>query len=354
MKYGYRVFEVHWARGARGRRHLDFDLSKNPPEPVTAKPKIKATHLSDRLETFLKELAADDATREGTPILVDVDPDDPDEETEPAKDTRRSGVPRILWDGYSRDQHHHRFRVRYGRLAEYDSGLGPTRTTGVDLTDAAPERLYRVELLLPQAGTVGLLAVETINSACPALLVLRWLASQSKLELGSDRLEKLLAFQHGDAGELDKLMTGDRAARVRLTRRTLRTDDVRESKDLEVIDYALSKSQRERLSQMAKTWASDIRAARGGNKRETDPVAAVRAMATVVDEKFADLAFTDGVVELDEGNGRFTHISPSKIDETFTYSISESDYPPGAHVWNERVSTKLSEVAQILGVQVDW
>ena len=354
MKYGYRLFEVHWARGARGRRHLNFDLSLNDPEPVSARPRIADNHLSDRLAKFMNGLAADNSTREGIPILIDAESDSDGSAPPSNSPARQSGVPRILWNQHSRSQHHHSFQVRYGRLAEYDSGMGPTRNTSVDLTDAAPERIYRGELILPASGVVGLLAVETINSVCPASLILKWLAYESKLELDSARLEKLLAYQHGDPDELDKLMTGDRAARVRLTRRSIRTDDVRDSKDLELIDFALTKSQRGQLSQMATTWAADLRAVRAGTKSKIDKAAAVKALATVVDEAFADAAFTDGVVELDEGNGRFARVSPSKIDETFTYSISESDYPPATHIWNDHVSQKMSDVARILKIQLDW
>lgn len=321
MSYGFRLFTVEVARGPAGRKPLLMESVGD----------AGSQHYADHIEECM-EILAGWSTLTGAPAL------------KPAarlriQDHRRSsgerGDPRIRFLSHSwLEERHLLFHVEYGRLGRYPKALAMKAVDDAHIDGLATGHAYRCLILLPEAGTRGLLAVEDVSSTTPARIVPNWLsrasdwrARKSKPAVKAKSV-RLIAQQIKDLPRLRELIKTADDASLRLTKKTVSASSKRKTTKVK-LDYKIdTKADRDDVI----NWAENF-AGLGNHNLHGDGVA---AMTDIVDGSLTSVGFTDAVVVL-KGPAGTKKVSANRLDELFVYPVAE-DRPSDDEFVNEVMS----------------
>ena len=223
-------------------------------------------------------------------------------------------------------------RVKYGSAGSFPTLMGVDGD--VDITDRAPAREYRVELLAPRDVGPGLMAVETISRVAPAVPLVQLLSIADMLDParpGGDPWFKLFATQVTDPDYLAELIKRTKNAELHL-----RSVDVGGEGDRTRTRYRLQ-------AKLDDVGRSGIL---GWLKRADRNVAGMLEVVDVRDS--GDFDFNEGYVDLDDGDSR-TRVGLHDAREVFTYPIN-SDIEPDRDTWERAVRDRF----RTLRPDLDW
>lgn len=335
MRYGFRIHELELARGLRGRRRLEPRTCTNDHERAEIKkgrdePRGSKDYL-DQLVDQLNEMRDDSDALTGIPVLLAVadGADDFVAQEDP-------GTPRLLVTDVSRHGRRVSVEVEYGHLGWHHRAVGRTRADVSSLTHRSPMQLYRIEFLVPDQGTRGLIAAETISGGHALTMLVAWLNHRSREAEGDDEMVRLLAQPLTELQRVLQLLDDpNSAAEIELKRaQGVSVDGVPTSGKVTLKEQVVPGTKRMQLKHLTRRWHS------ADFKYESmQALEEVRALAEVVAPAAAELEFTDGVIRLDPGNGRPLSVRPTKLGELYAYELS--DHHPTPSQWDEAVRTKL-------------
>ncbi|SKS10189.1 Uncharacterised protein [Mycobacteroides abscessus subsp. massiliense] len=247
---------------------------------------------------------------------------------------------------------HAEFRV--GRSDDYDRAypapdLGTTEH--VNLIDYTPARPYRVALLIPDTGEVGLLAVEVIGRACPYEFFTKWATRWSrdyqflqdqKEPLKDDAVRpwyRLRPVALGSKEQLEAFLKGGSI------------------EEFVLINHYFDKSRNERFERFRLTARLDVA------QRTLAKVKLKKVYEFESDEEFAKKLAKDfghSVEELDIDDGYVVvktdvgvkKVSPSRQPDFITYPVSEDR--PTLKEFLAAVKTHGIPMAKAIDAQVDF
>lgn len=323
--YGFRLFQIE-LRALNGRKPQPFEDCEGEHYSVIAHRILQSTVG----ETVVEERRAsegDDA--------MDEDLGDPF--------AGRRGV-RVL--KVQREGHTVWADVLAGRYGDHEIAQGtPGQTGDSDLKGRAPSYTYRLGFYFPTKGTQGVVAVEDISRSCPIDLVRHLLLRGSQAEATSRPKAKdgepekvpiwwkLAITPMIDEEQVNRLVTQGKSQRVELKKHGLGASRSRDALEYELNAPGLTDTQRSQLAQLVASWARDSMRRRRGSAAERQEAGVpsdtegARQLAALLGEKIAALNFDDGFVVLEGGDGKTKKISPTRLNEVFTYPLSRNGRP---------------------------
>ncbi|MHC9294176.1 hypothetical protein ACRCUN_17065 [Mycobacterium sp. LTG2003] len=244
---------------------------------------------------------------------------------------------------------------RVGRSDDYDRAY-PAPDTGqteyVDLVGYSPTRPYRAALLLPNSGTIGILAVEAIGRACPYEFFTRWVSNWSREHqtildtenpLGEDKVRpwwRLKATPLGSRDQLNVFLEGGDPQELVLLKHY----------------YDSERNERhERFRLTAKVGVTE----RFWARKKLDDVLEIESDAAFAQQLADSYGNTVEQLDIDDGYlvvktpaGIVKKISPSRLPEVFTYPVSDSR--PTLSEFKAAVKTQGIALAKVIDAKVDF
>jgi hypothetical protein len=208
--------------------------------------------------------------------------------------------------------------LKYGRVGDYSDAMGPAGDTPI--SDKAPSRPNRAELLLPETEGSGLLAVETISRSAPLTPLISWIGAASFIKEQGKVWWRMKATQATDAQYLAELIEKSEHAEV-----SLKHVGIDEIGDRPRTRYKLNAPLSTRQRSGAVDWVMNRINGKGS----------LEGMLQIVGvENTGDLAFTEGHITLDDGETT-TRVGLSDVREIFTYPIGT--HRPDTETWESEV-----------------
>lgn len=301
--WGVRLYEIELARG-RG---------------VKAQPFVEKTadgewSYRDYAHRILAKKVG--KPQRGLPLSPDADPPTPQE-------LREKPVVALL--RIEKKGRHTLGELDYGRTNGHDKAIphpDVANQDALDITDYAPTRPYRFALIIPESGTVGILAVESISGACPARYIVQWLRKwsmddaakkDSKSPLPNGKVRpwwRLRAEPIGDPKQLMNFIDESEAESMVLVHRRVTGGRLRKDEKFRV--EAQVQSGMSGKVMKAVQDAIRVKAGDGGMAKE---------LAALLGDELQDVDFDDGWVVIDTELG-LRQVSPSRLPDVFTYPVA--------------------------------
>lgn len=328
-QYGFRLFLL---RLHEGFKPAAVDVSQAGDK--------RDTHYAEVLRDLVKPQL--NVVLDGRPILIDTD-DGHDLKLSPGAELS------CRWERAKRSGTHASFSLRYGRQGDFDLALNAAEEA--KLEDKATTRLYRVELFLPPAGDLGVLAVETVGRTHPTEMFTRWSgllsrrASRSKAKGGVlPPWWRIKLDPYPDPAQLDQLIANGSKVRLQVTKYLPTASGAGRSKQLVLVEHVHSQSLLKKATDKVKEWTSHP---------DADGVSDVASLMTP--GTVGGMGFTDGEVVIEDESGREKRLSPGKMDEIFVYPFPGlHGERPKAAAWRSEVETKVKALAKEHNLQLDW
>jgi hypothetical protein len=239
----------------------------------------------------------------------------------------------LRWIGASLSGRRLSMEIKYGMVGTYSDAMGVDGDTSI--TNKAPSRSYRAELVLPEEFGTGLLAVETIGRSAPAGAIAMWFGAASCVKEKGNIWWRPKIQQVTDTAYLTELIANSRSAEV-----TLKHVGFDEIGDRRRTQYKLQASLNDAQRDTAIGWIKS----RIGTESRAD----LQGMLKIVGvDNTGDLDFTDGHISVDDGEAT-TRIGLSDVREIFTYPIGKDR--PSASDWESQVRTRFQQLEPTL----DW
>jgi hypothetical protein len=227
----------------------------------------------------------------------------------------------VRWQGGSLHGRRLSLELKYGRVGNYSDAMGPMGDTPI--SDKAPSRMYRAELLLPETEGSGLLAVEAISRSAPMTPLITWMGAASFIKEQGQVWWRLKATQATDAQYLADLIEKSEHAEV-----SMKHVGIDEIGDRPRTQYRLHAPLSTRQRSHAVDWVMDRIKGKGS----------LEGMLQIVGVRSTgDLDFTEGHIKLDDGETT-TRVGLSDVREIFTYPISTNR--PDTETWESAVRSR--------------
>lgn len=347
--YGYRLFTIE-LRKELGRKPVDFA-------------ECQGQHFLGVGETLLKALGATSTGRpklkHGTEVEVDLD----QQEEIDSEPEGLAGEPAFRVESYGRTGHVLHGTFFAGRFGEHEMALGaPDRAEDTDLDNRAPSRLHRFVMALPEEGTTGLLAIESIGRTCPVNLFIGWLARQSQVQADGSPVDAPLAEEKSswwklqwtpmaDDQHLDNIIRAGKFSRIELIKHRITNDNRRSKEYFRLVAPAIQDESVAEIAHYVKDWWNRRRRIDPGVPPPTDNEAAGQ-LASIFGSNVEHLDFDDGFVVL-ENEGEKKSISPSRMSEVFIYPLSQ-DCRSDSDAFYRAIRSKAISNAQSARLDVQW
>lgn len=240
---------------------------------------------------------------------------------------------------------------RYGRHRDEDKGLPATEgsgTEGVDLTDIAPTRRYRIGIFPPTTGTKGMLVVEAISGACPSKYFIRWMRrwAQDHATTHGDSQDwhKLWAHAAIDQEILRGYLRQAEADKIFLVQREVKSSRTRESERFRLEAAVLSNQSDAVLQRVQEAITSEVSEDNADKQFASD-------LGDILGHGVDELEVDDGWVVLDVPSVGRQQVSPTRVPEIFVYPI-DNERPDDTRF---RYETKVAalRLAPSLGATID-
>ena len=336
--YGYRLFEIE-LRERNARKPAPFEDCAGEHYSVIAHRLLRAVTGETKVESKPGE---------------ELDPDEIVDGVEGNPFAGRRGV-RVV--DVEREGHTVWVDVLVGRYGELVTAQGaPGKTADADLTGRAPSDTYRLGFYFPDKGTRGVLVAEDISRACPvdivrnALLLEGSRAESVHRAKRTRRLEvseqvpswwKLILTPMIDEEKVNNLINAGNSQEVKLTRHGVGSGRGRDSVDYEFRAAALSAGQRADLAALITQWGRELmgrRRARPADRSKMgipSDVEGAAQLSALLGEQITALNFDDGFVVVADADGKTKKISPTRLNEVWTYPLTR-DRRPTDLVFHER------------------
>jgi hypothetical protein len=354
--YGYRVFQIE-LRALNTRSSASFE-------------NCQGEHYSVHAARILDRLLGQ--------ILVEDTPSRSDEEVgddlgDPLAGRRAVRVIESIQEGNTIW-----LKLHAGRYGDHAVGLGAPGEEDVPLIGRAPAFEFRAIMHLPSTGKVGLLVVEDINRSCPMEPLRKLLrnGSQALCEEARERAKtsdpgkpqlapmwwKLDVEPAVDVEAVDKLMTNGQTERIELRQYGLGGKGRGQRRQVRWTFTApdLSYQEQAETRKLAATWGRDLLRFRRADPVERKKIKVpseldgARAIAAILGPQIEALNFDDGYVVVSDEEGRLKNISPTRLNEVFTYPLHRERQPSDV-VFDDRsrgTARKLARLLKITGM--DW
>ncbi|WP_264885723.1 hypothetical protein [Dietzia sp. NCCP-2495] len=259
-------------------------------------------------------------------------------------------------------------QVRYGRHKDEDLGVsinGGGGSSDIPLGDLAPTRSYRVAVLPPETGKVGVLAVEVIGGACPTQYVTkwirRWMYDRAQVTAHPSEWYKVRAFAAADPELLRSYIKRASLDHAVLIRRGTPESRLR-SDELFRIEAAIFDNSEADLRELAEGVIMRDAEESEGERDNLDPDATddelvvasdaefAKAVASSIGKGLGGLTYDDGFIVLDTESGKEA-VSPSRLPEVFTYPVS-TDRPSDSD-WLAELKRRVLSVRREIGATID-
>ncbi len=312
-KRGYRLWTVE-LRAGMGRGPVDFSA---------AGPSLDE-HYADLVLAQMQALQGQKL--HGMPPIRPLENDDPEDFFE----QHGPSVPHTRWESSSGSNRVVKFTVTYGRQGEHHTAMHVADDNEADvlLRDRAAADQYRGVLVLPETGSTGVLAIETLGRRNPGKMVTQHLAYDSKKSswLPGDtkrppwwRLSVTPVAAPDAISEALKNKAPTR--RVRLRQLTVSKGGQTRAKNLELIEHDPTAEEMSQLRALVSEW----RALLGSGEEVSDAKGAADMLAVIAPELVGTVEFTDGEVVFDDATGSPLTVRPSALEATFIHRIDTPD-----------------------------
>jgi len=229
-----------------------------------------------------------------------------------------------------------------------------------DITNHYPARTFRAILLTPPAGTVGILAVESISRACPSASIAKWLSHWS--EVYSDT--------HTDSGSSDSVSvpwwtlriknltdheTQERYIQqgvineIRVAKHSVSNDRKRPKLDYSLKAQFVSSDQRTTLGGLMRGWFSLNK-----DGKHNDDTRAAKQVAAVISKDFCEADFTDVEVSVtDPDTKQRKTMKPNDFADVFVYHVCD-DVLPEERTLLLSVRGRIERLSKSAKTSLDW
>jgi hypothetical protein len=348
VRYGFRVHKIELGRGLNGRRRLELRTGTNDYE----REQVKRGHLEEPPKVdylnWLQEQC--EAMRDAPDSLTDIPRlirvADGADEFVPSDDP---GTPRLVVTDVTVSGRRLDVEVEYGHLGWHHRAVGATKDTVSDLTDQSPMQRYRVTMLIPDRGTAGLAAAETISGGHALDMLNAWLNLRAWKEWGDDEMLRLMTPKLTDMERVLELLDNPNAlAEVQLARTKNATiDGVPSSGKITLREEVVPGTKVDALKKLLGEWN------RNAFKYDAQgKLLEVKALAEVIAPGAGEIGFDDGYIQLQADGGKKVTVRPTKLGDLYAYPIS--DVRPSDYTWTEAVKTRLLAIAAGDDLPVVW
>jgi hypothetical protein len=347
--YGFRLFEIE-LRALSGRKAIPFE-------------DCGGEHYSVIAHRILQ-------TAKGTTIVEEktADPDDVADGADGDPFAGRRGI-RVL--KVERLGHTLWIDVLAGRFGDQEIAQGaPGQTEDSDLRGRAPSYTFRIGFYFPAKGTRGVVAIEDISRSCPIDLVRQLLLKGSRAEAEAKKPKKgeeekppiwwkLIITPMVDEEQVTRLINSGKSQRVELKKHGLGAGRGRDALEYELSAPGLTDSQRNEVAQLVASWGRDLMKRRRATPDERSKMGVpsdtdgARELATLLGQKIQALDFDDGFVVVEDGDGKTKKISPTRLNEVFTYPLSRNGRPSDVafHERTRETARRLATSMRITGME---
>lgn len=334
-RYGFRLYKVNRVRGVQGK-----------PAPFTIEG--RSGHYVDELADLVDDLAHQ-GNLSGTPALVDAaDGSSPASMWDRQDLLGQAGTPRLRVESSSVSGRRLSVTVEFGKIGPYPRALGMNKAEDVTIEAKAPGGSHRVELLLPNDGLVGVMAVESVNSSAPGPALIQWLGAAGKQRAARPRATgpdwwRLRATQIKDWHRFHEMVTAGTATEIVLTRRGTSPSSRPYVSNLRVRAAVNVRPDESRLG----AWIARVL-----EGAPSDRAAILDELSHLAGEDVGSIQFTDGWIAVETSAGT-TRIGPSRIDDVFIYPTG--DTRPNIEHWITEVRAAILEVVpQVGAAELRW
>lgn len=336
--YGYRLFEME-LRERNGRKPAAFEDCAGEHYSVIAYRLLKAVKGQTQVE------------------LKSGDELDPGEIADGVDGNPFAGKRGVRVLRVQREGHTVWVDLLVGRYGELVTAQGvPGKTDDADLTGRAPSDTYRLGLYFPSKGRRGVLVAEDISRTCPVDIVrnvILLVGSKAESERKAKRTRRLdvpetvpawwkvVLTPMVDEEKVHNLIDAGNSQEVKLTKHGLGAGRARDSVAYEFRAAALSPAQKADIAGLVSQWGRDLirrrRAAPADRSKMGIPsdVQGAAQLSALLGQQITALNFDDGFVVVADGDGKTKKISPTRLNEVFTYPLTR-DRRPSDLVFHER------------------
>lgn len=255
-----------------------------------------------------------------------------------------------------------------GTVGQHKRALGvPGVSNDSDISSSAASREHRFILALPEKGTLGVVAMESIGRSCPVDLLRDWLARASQMEAAerntrqkqagesSKRVPwwKLRLRQMTDEQHLQELIESGKLARIELSKKQILPDRKREEEKLHLTSPRIEGSLAQEVGRVIGDWFARFR-----SRDLAETVAAMdtekqgaQQLAAIIGDGVENIDFDDGWIVVNDQAGE-KRVSPSRMPELFTYFIDWS--PPSDADFYRQVRDRAALLSRSAEIDVNW
>lgn len=212
---------------------------------------------------------------------------------------------------------------RSGAVGAFSSAVSTVEEeTDVDVSDRAVINEQRAWLLLPPAGTGGLLVAESAGRSAGEHTLRRWLNEACRVTAGDGTAWRLLATPVSDPKHVEELLNEESMQEIVLSRREETADRSTRSEPFTLRAPLKTQYTRRQAADRLQGWL----------ERRTNPLSVqegARELAAIVDERFRDVEFDDGYVKA-KGDDSGQQLRPDLARDIFTYSLGPGLRSEGA------------------------
>lgn len=346
-RLGYRLYTV---RVHRGRAHKITNLAE-----------CEGAHYQDRIAPLLEKLQTISI---GNPDLnTKADESDGDEE-----ETSLIGKRAFRIEKFRRADRAIFGSLYAGRFGDYQLAMSATdEEDDASLEGLAASRSYRFVLVLPEIGEYGILALETIDLTCPIGQLTGWVSATSKRnsEAATDGDAEaqppwwyFKAQQMTDVEQLRDLVQSSRLSKVDLVQYDQTPDRIRRREKLRVTAPYIEGSAASVVADALRAWWEQKQAEEERAPDETVvPVTTdeegANQLSVILGKDIENVHFDDGWVVLKDPADKTRRVSPSRMSELFTYTLSW-DVPVSDETFYRKVRDRAQRLAANSQVSVEW
>lgn len=350
--YGFRLFEIE-LRELNGRKPVPFE-------------DCAGEHYSVIAHRILKRSI-------GKTVVEDrkADPDAIDDGLEGDPFAGRRGV-RVM--KVKRHGHTIWADILVGRFGEQEIAQGaPGVTEDSEIKGRAPSDIYRFGFYFPDDGTRGVVAVEDISRKCPIDLVRNLLRDESKKDAEAKANKKpkpgeeekvpkwwkLIITPMIDQEQVERMIERGKSQRVELKKHSIGAGRGRDALEYEFSAPGLTDTQRNELAGLIADWGrAQIRRRRApaAERAKMDVPSnseGARALAAIFGQQVEALDFDDGYVVVVDDEGKSKNISPTQLNEVFTYPLNRNGRPSDVafHGRSRQTAQRLARAAKLTGME---
>jgi hypothetical protein len=256
-----------------------------------------------------------------------------------------------------------RFRLEYGRTGKVSVGVQDGNS--LPLSHIPTGDVYRGILYLPETGTKGLLALESVPSAPnPQRMLNAWLARAAldmKVEdeseisnmsavdaQGADPHPFKLNFnQYPNIERIEKAVANNSAAKVVLRKDMIDGGATQTDEQVILSSTLTSQKKRSEAAKMAGNMVRHITRQAADN----DPPVTLEDLETLVDGSLEGIEWTEGYIQIDDETG-LKKIGLEKVDKFFVYPVGSAT-PLSDTKFEQAVAREVVDLQAKLGLQLN-